>query len=518
MNAFSRLLASSVVVLLGALPACDGQAPTVPQNTKVVAALGQGLVIEQPSEGALYYLAGDLKHPTFGELYRAEDANIQWVVRGQGTGLEDDIFCMLTPQDPRDPDQTTRLIRLQPPSLEATTYKLDLAFGSVRFSSDGRYTALLNLEGDEAPGFYNPGEMAILDASTGPGDDNPKRITLDTKGRAIRDIVFLEPLTIGHKSRRLAAVNLRGAIKLIDLEDPSAATPIIPLSGSSDGSNVFAVQLKTQGDTDIRPAMLFVLSNQSTDIFAISLTVGEQGEASIAASINQLEAGGTPSGLSLRVDADTGALHALVLARTGYLAHVAVIDVDTSDRFLLELEDTANRMVELDDGDLAMFGEGGTRLHFLAVSEVLSRKEAALSEVKLHDTIEQILPIDNLRFIATGHGSNEALLVDLQSRQATRLYLGGEFYDWSNGAVFEDIAYMLLPEGNAVGLVDLAANHPSSLLLDDFANAVYLLEDKRIGVAWHEVAWGRVTLFSLDDPSRATASIYDGFLMSGVLD
>jgi hypothetical protein len=518
MKAIEKILVVAGLLLLFVGSGCDEQASSSYSDKKVVATLGSGLILRgvAQNDATLYYLKADLKNPTFDEILRAKKTNIRWVVPGQGEAGFGKIFVLLTPIDPRDPSQSTRLVSLHPDSSEVISYELAMEFGSIRFSQEGRVAVLANLEGDQASGFYNPGEIAILDLDKGPGSENPTRITLDTKGRSLRDVMFLEPFVVGGAQRRLAAVTLRGALKLLDLDTPSAPMPIVPLSAGADLSGDSVRQIEVAGEAEGRSAMLLVRTARSQDILAVTLWASEEG---LGASLNQLGVGGYPLGITLRTDETTGKVHAVVLAQKGNLAHVAVVDVDTSERFDIELLDPADRLVPLADGDVAMFGAQGTRVHFLSLAQVLSLRESALTELKLHAKIESIHAIDKMRFIFTDISSAEALLVNLEERKATRLYLGQWSHDWSGGAVYEDTVFLLLPDRQTVGLVDLSANAPSSLLLDDWVQGLYLLKDKGIGLAWHgDVAWGRVTMFPLDDPRREAARVFDGFLMSGALD
>ncbi|MCU0663500.1 MAG: hypothetical protein MUC50_14380 [Myxococcota bacterium] len=507
-----RQLLPILFLALG-LAACADDSEQYQQDVHVVATMGSGLVLATENGSSLSYLKADLERPSFERFFEAKDATISWVRRGPTGPLGKELFALLTPDDARDPHQTVRLVRLEPPSKDSLVYELALAFGSVLFSPDGRTAILANFSGDEAHGFYNPGEIALLDLQAEASKDNPRSLTLDTKGRPIYSIFFLDPIEISGQTRRLAAVSLSGAFKLIDLEDPTAALPIVPLSAASNASSVAVVEIQAQSERGARPAMLFVRTNDGSDILAVSLTKGALSDTSLAASINQLDTAGKPQGLSLLVDENTGALHVIALAN----ARLAVIDVDTADRFFVSLGESMDTLIELPDGDLALLGQGSTTVRFLAVKDVLELRDGALTVLKLHQAISDMVQLDELRFLCASNGS-EALLIDLGKRAATRLYLGESGYNWNQGEVFEDTAYLLLPDNALIGVVDLAASHPSSLMLDDFASALFLLEDKRIGLAWHDIDWGRVTMFSLDEPTRATAVIYDGFLMAGVLD
>jgi hypothetical protein len=156
-------------------------------------------------------------------------------------------------------------------------------------------------------------------------------------------------------------------------------------------------------------------------------------------------------------------------------------------------------------------------VHFVAVDGLAEEHDANVDDLLIPDGVAGASRLEPDRLLITLQGSDDLLVLDLESRDVIRLTAPGG-YDWQEAEVFGSLFFVANAGSDRVVSLDLVTGHPESLVLDESVDTFHAFADAGMGLVMHPSPTGRATLFPLSAPSRETAVILDGFWLEGFLD
>lgn len=475
-----------------------------------VVTLSRGVAIHDKGNRRIVYLEAAPGEATISELFKySKSEKIEWVKAGPSASVSTELFLMSMPTDVRDPDARETLVRISIEDKRVRRYETGSRFDKLSFDPVGKYAILHGAGGAGEGGFYSPNEVALINLSKSPGADNPLLFTVNMGNRRISSIRFLPELTVGGRTVNLVAFLAEGAIKLADLSNPTEIGTLVPLVASDDTRTVSPAKVLVRDEDESRNAMVFVLAGGSQDVYGISLS-REEGGARLGATLNQFEAGGYPSDMVIAEDGDTPLL--VVLSPRNNSARVNVVQIDTSETFSIQLDDSVNRAFlhqAESSTEIVFYGDNSNGIHYLTVDSLATQKGRNLDDVLIPDRVSRAMLLDQNRLLLVSQKSGDIIVMDLNSRKSTRFASPKEM-DWDGASVFNDRLYFLTEFAKEIDIVDLQTEHPISLLLDDPASSLHLLKGTGAGVVLHSTPSGRATVFDLADPSRANSLVVDG--------
>jgi hypothetical protein len=484
-----------------------------------VVSLASGIVIHETSYDRLVYLGVKPGGAIIKRLYQTqEDERIAWLKGGPETVGATDVFVFTEPADERD-IQTESLLRIKGTSGKLERFEINASFDQLAFGPTGRFAILYHgAKNSDHQGFYNPNEIAILDLDKKPGADNPLNMSVSLDGRRVVGIEFIPVLSVAGQDRELAVFMAEGAVRIIDLNEPMTTSVKVPFVAKSNTNAPVPVQVISRPADKIRDAMLFVRADSADDVFAISLTAQPTGGVGFRATLNQFEAGGPANDMVLVEDGQQPLL--VVVNQTSGSTMLNVINIDTSDSFSIEVGDAATNLVlrETQGGqEVVLFGNNALGVHFLSADGLAEERKRNLSDVFIQGKVQQAIELAGERLLLIPFDNRDLVVLDLETRKPTRLSSSGS-YNWSNAQVLNDRFYLVPQSKDRIDFLDLASEHPGSLLLDDWVGSLHLVSGTGMGVVIHEMPTGRVTLFPLDEPTREKAQVIDGLWLDGFLD
>ena len=327
-------------------------------------------------------------------------------------------------------------------------------------------------------------------------------------------------LTVGGVERRLMVFMGGGVVRVVDLDDPEGNWVKVPLLPKDDPREITPQELisldETPGCEDAScEAKLFIRASGTQDVYYI--TLGRSPDSFEGTQSKQLEAGGYPLDMELVRDGDATLL--VVLSSSNAGSKINVIDIDTGAPFSMMVEDRLSSLL-LQEGDpsdkLVLYGSGAGGVHFLQIDGLTEEKGRNLSKLAVQGGVSSVAVLDQSRLLIIP-GSGGLMLLDLVTEKAIPLSASGA-YDWTGAQIFEDIFYLVPDSRDRIDYLDLATGRPSSLLLDDYTQSLHLVTGRKTGVAFHNTASGRVTIFPLESPERGWAKVVDGFWLKDLLD
>jgi hypothetical protein len=509
--------------------ACDDEdnfTESVPSDT--ILSLSSGMAIYKSAWNRIYYFAADLENPTFRELYTPNRGErIVWAKTGPEKEGATQLFALTRPKNERDATLDERLIRIPQDGSPTTSYTVGAQFDNLTFDPNKKFAVLYHGVENELnqQGIYNPNEIALIDLTQDPGDNNPLIMSVAVDGRRLRSIAFVPSVTIGSAERQLLVFMTEGAVRILDLDNPlGAVSPKIPLVVKNDPSTVVPVQvlardeeLPSADDTQGRAARLFVRSEGTEDVFSISLTM-DTTLGGLRATIDQHESGGVP--LDIAAVEDEEQPYLVILSRNGSQYKLNVVDIDTNSVFNIPLAHAATQILlrdGVDSKELVLYGNGSTGVSYLTVNGLGLEKENNLFDVSVPGNIDNVVELDANRLLLLPDNYQDLILMNLSTKKMTRLSSTGE-HDWSQALVYGDRFFLLAPDNERVDFLDLVSEHPDTLLLDDRAVSLHFARGEKLGMVMHQTKSGRVTVFPLDNPTRSNAKVVDGLWLKDMLD
>ena len=516
-------------ILLGTLGCDDGYDRTASDSGDIVEieTISSGITIRRPDEETIYYLAGNLKNPSFKTIFESNaDEKVAWFKPGPDILNPKQVFVMTTPADPKNTAQKERLKRVTTDGKAPTVYKVGSLFDRIELGLGGQLAVLYHSgQMSEQMGFFNPNEVALINLTQKPGKTNPQALAPPLEGQKIDRVSFVPSIRIGGEERQLLVFLAGSVVSVHDLADPARIWARGPLV-ESDAGNITPRQIlpmdEEPGCADKScEARIFIRADGTRDIYTMSLgttPIGFDG-----AEMNQLEAGGSPMDMAVVRDREVTLLSVLSIDDRNPYPRVNFIDLKTGAPFSIDILDRVTRAVHLKGevlNKLVLFGNGTAGVHFLSIDDVVEERGKNLDEFKVAGGIQQVVELEGNRLLLVPYprsSTNDLIILDTVTEQEEMVSSSG-VYDWTEAQIHGDIFYLVPDTKERVDMLDLATGHPSALYLDDITNSLHILKGTQTAIAYHNTPTGRVTLFPLKDPSREKAKILDGLWLIGCLE
>lgn len=406
-------------------------------------------------------------------------------------------------------------------------YAIGSPFDRVAVSPDNTLAiAYFSAAGPDAAGFFrNPNELAVIDLTRPPGDDNPTLKTIRSFGSVPEGIVLSPPMVVpGAESaapRTFAFVLSSNNLTVLDASHPARREISIRLDLG--GAPVLPREVVFAPNT----ASAYVRSDNARDVLQVLLEgvpPADPDGNDYRPQLAELGAGGGPTDIAVYDDA-TGRRY--VLAATPNTGEVVVIDADTAQFRAVPLADPVDRILLFPAGGTApphkaLFASIGTkqpRVHVLDLENIddpLTRVN--LRPIALAEGVRDVVPVPGRDLAMIVHSDDRTVLglLDMATESTSPLLGLDELdsYDFS-----PDGAYLIgaTPAFPRVGFVALDNLHPTDFRLDEAPRRVLSTTNGKVFVD-HGDPLGLATIIPSPTASRADAVVLAGFLTIDLLD
>jgi hypothetical protein len=427
-----------------------------------------------------------------------------------------------------DEDPILWNVNLAAPGTTPEAYAVGSPFDRIAVSEDGAIAvAYFSEGGPDSEGFFrNPNELAFIDLSRPPGDDNPVIKTIRSFGSAPTGIVLSPPMAIpgsADASQRIFAFVLApNVLTIVDATHPARDEVSIRLDAASEGTNVVPQELVFAPST----ATAYMRSDGARDVLEIVLLDDPPPPDRPSANdyrplLAELGAGGGPSDIAVFDDPNG---RRFVLAATPNTREVVVIDADTAqfrrvatplpiDRITLFPVDAmpAHRAVLAD--------LGATEVYSLALDDVadpLARLD--VDPIAVGSPVRELVAVPGRDLAMMVHDDDRTVLGLLDVAVGSVAPLQG---------IGRLDSYAFTPTGEyltgttagvmRLGLLELGNLHPTDLRLDFLPTRVFALPSGAI-VVDHDDPFGRITVLPTTAAERRDATVLSGFLLADLLE
>ena len=307
-------------------------------------------------------------------------------------------------------------------------------------------------------------------------------------------MVFLQNLTIGSSNRKLAAFFADNLLKLVDLEHPTQAQAKIPLTGQPGSKAIVPAEIIPLPGDATTPSRLFLRAHNTEDIFDLTLLMED--EVDFTATMNIFDGGANPRDLEVINDGTRNLVVTVGLSSSG--SAFTVIDAETADSFTIHLDETVDQILAREGAggtELVAYGGQGHELYFLQVADLYQQRGSNLERVRLSFNMGLTQALGSDRLLSQPVDSFDMVIVDLVSRDSTRLVSAFEA-ELGDSLLHGDRIYFSPLYGWQISSVDLTTGHPDTLYLDDVIEGIWLPAGSAYGIALHDAPSGRVTIFN----------------------
>ena len=411
------------------------------------------------------------------------------------------------------------------PSSEAVAYAIGSPFDRLAVSPDNSLAiAYFSASGPDAAGFFrNPNELAVIDLTRPPGDDNPTLKTIRSFGSVPEGITLSPPMIVpGSETstpRTFAFILSPNNLTVLDATNPSRREISIRLDLG--GAPVLPREVVFAPNT----ASAYVRSDNARDVLQVHL----DGVPPAAAAGNdyrpvlaELGAGGGPTDIAVYDDANG---RRYVLAATPNTREIVVIDADTAQFRSVPLADPVDRILLFPAGQAphkALFASIGARMkrvHVLDLEQINDPlASATLRAIDLPQSVRDVVPVPGRDLAMLVHDDNRTVLglLDMDTESTSPLLGVGRLdsYDFS-----PDGSHLIgaTPNVSRVGFIHLDNLHPTDFRLDDPPARVLSTANAKIFVD-HGDPLGLATIIPSPSASRDDATVLAGFLTINLLD
>lgn len=444
----------------------------------------------------------------------------QPLIARPGDSGETLVLCRGASDDPRTVEEEAALVVLDQAGI-ARTYPLNARFNAMTLSDDGQF-AMLYFDDNAATDslIFNPNEIAIVDLTQEPSDDNPRARTLRSFGSAPSHIVFSPQMQIADESRRLAVVLFETVVLLIDLDHLDRSEYTVELATSSDRSIDLA---QVVFDTEL--GRLYLRGNASSDVYVLTLSPSSNvaQENDFVPSLNQLGIGAVPRDMALYTSPDGPRLLAITDA-----AQAVVVDANTSRTTSVTLPTRATGVSIFTaespfdptvEQRALLYAHDSNLVMFLDLRDVEERRARNLETLRVESSYRSALDLDS-NLVLLLHATSGVSVLSLAERTASPIRSNQSLSDALADPTAQKL--WLAPLGQSkLGFLDLIDFHPGAIDLERTIQGLVRIGGEgvpRLAVI-HPSAVGHVTLIDSADPTDLTkASARRGFLLHNVLD
>jgi hypothetical protein len=258
---------------------------------------------------------------------------------------------------------------------------------------------------------------------------------------------------------------------------------------------------------------IFATATGATEIYDIELSADPESEAGFSAVLNLLDTGVRPTDFA--VVPDDGRL-LLVVAEGGNRIQLFEVDTaavttrSTNGQSVQQIASRRHGNVE----ELVLWGPGSSYLFFLQNEGLSRRMGTDMESMHIPDGIESVRILDADRFLIQPERGAAMIVVDLSSRTLTHLISTGS-HDWQGAVLYED--RLFLATDRQVAFLQILSGQPMALELDESISRFYVFAHQGLGVAMHNAATGRATVFPLRSPTRQNCRLIDGFHVDRIM-
>ena len=531
MNAYNRLTAAVLVVAaLAALGACDDRDVAWDRDRSVIGPIAlktevayidnardRVIIIDTADKPRIWtYAIG--RDAVFATV-TPDKRHLAVITRGEEAVLKGQV----------DQDPQLWLVDVSKPDSVPVSYPVGSPFDRLSIAEDGATAvAYFSASGPDATGFFrNPNEMAIIDLSRAPADDNPVLKTVRSFGQAPDGVILSPPMVVPgaeDATRRVFAFVLSlGNVTVLDATHPQRREVSIRLDSA--GSNVRPREIVFAPNS----ATAYLRSDGARDILEILINAdppapGATDPNDYRPALAELGAGGGPADVAVYDDA-TG--RRLVLAVTPNTQELVVIDADTAQFRTFAMDDPVDRILLFPSGPdlvpqvavLASLGSRLSRVHLVALDRITDSLEPTkLQTVELDQPVLDVQPVPGRELAMIVHDDDRTVLglLDVNIGSVSPLQGVGRLDSY---AFTPDGDYLVgVTDGvSRVGFLELSNLHPSDLRLDSDPASVLALPGGAIFID-HGDPFGVATIIPSPQSSRDESHLLTGFLLSGLLD
>ena len=413
------------------------------------------------------------------------------------------------------------------PDTPPVAYAIGSPFDRLAISPDNNTAiAYFSAAGPDAAGFFrNPNEIAIVDLTRPPGDDNPTLKTIRSFGSVPEGISLSPPMIVpGAETatpRTFAFILSSNNLTVLDTANPDRREITIRLDLGGQAvvprEVVFAP----------RTASAYVRSDNARDVLQVILQgipPATTGGNDYRPQLAELGAGGGPTDIAVYDDA---AGRRYILAATPNTSEVVVIDADTAQFRAVPVADPIDRILLFPTGTdepphKALFASIGSRLprvHVLDLTNITDPlTQASLRRIDLEKGVRDVVPVPGRDLAMLVHDDNRTVLglLDMDTESTSPLLGVGRLdsYDFS-----PDGAYLIgaTPSSARIGFVALDNLHPTDFRLDTAPTRVIATANDKVFVD-HGDPLGHATIIPSPTATREEATVLTGFLTLNLLD
>ena len=410
-----------------------------------------------------------------------------------------------------------------------TAYPIGSPFDRLAISSDGNTAvAYFSDRGPDAEGFFrNPNELAIIDLSRPPSDDNPTMVTIRSFGAVPDGVVLSPPISIPGSAdptpRTFAFVLAPENLTIIDTSHPERRDIAVRLDVT--GEAVRPRQLVFAP----RSATVYVRSDNARDILELVLTddplsSSDARDNDFRPILAELGAGAGPGDIAVYDDIDD---RRLILAATPGTGELVVIDSETAAFKRIPTPDPIDRVLLFPTGAgvtprlalLASIGARRARLHLLRLDRItddLTRPD--LTEIPVSEPVLDVVPVPGRELAMLVHDDERTVLglLDVVFGSVSPLEGVGRLdaYAFSSDGEF----LIGATDGvDRIGLLELSNLHPGDIRLDDQPVRLFSMPGGAIYVD-HGDPFGRATIIPSPRAARSESVVLTGFLLADLFD
>jgi hypothetical protein len=425
-----------------------------------------------------------------------------------------------------DEDPLLWNVNLAAPGSTPEAYAVGSPFDRIAVSVDGTIAvAYFSGSGPDAEGFFrNPNELAFIDLSRPPGDDNPVIKTIRSFGSSPTGIVLSPPMSIpgadDASQRIFAFVLAQNVLTIVDATNPIRDEVSIRLDGA--GAGVLPQELVFAPNT----ATAYLRSDGARDVLEIVLQPDPPPDASPTNNdyrplLAELGAGGGPSDIAV-FDDPSG--RRFVLASTPATQEIVVIDADTAQFRRVSTPRPIDRIqlfpASADPAHKAILADIGTNevysLQLDRVADPLALLD--VDTIAVGGPVREMVPVPGRDLAMLVHDDDRTVLglLDVGIGSVSPLQGVGRLDSYA----FTATGDFLAGSTNGVarlGLLELANLHPTDLRLDYFPTRVLALPSGAL-VVDHADPFGRVTIMPSTAAERRDSVVLSGFLLADLFE